>query len=132
MSDLLTDVATAKAWMPQPGDDVTGVMRHVAGRTTEYGTYPVVYLEPVDEEGNIGEMIAIHAFHTTLKDGLKELAPARGSTLRIIYHGTVESRKRKDSKGEAVSYHHYTVVDPSGELETSDDPFREGNESIGF
>jgi hypothetical protein len=125
-------VATAKAWMPKAGDEVTGTLVHVTGRTSEYGTYPVVYLEPVDKDGVIGEMIAIHAFHTTLNEGFKELAPARGSTVWVAYHGLKESRGRKDKDGKPVEYHHYTVLDPTAEVVSNDNPFVEGNEAIGF
>lgn len=115
MTVSLLDVALATAWRPQPGDTLTGALAHRELRTTEHGTYPVVYIADGDTE----TLTAVHAFHTTLKDGLKELAPQRGSFISITYAGTKESNKRKDAQGEPVEYHHYVVVDPDATVEES-------------
>jgi hypothetical protein len=116
MTVSMVDIALATAWRPKPGDKLTGAVAHRDTRTTEYGTYPVVYIAP---EGD-GPLYAVHAFHTTLKDGLKELAPQRGQFIEIHYLGEKDSGKRVDKEGEPVSYHHYVVVDPDASVDQSD------------
>lgn len=118
MTVSMIDVALAQAWRPVPGDELRGFLAHREMRTTEYGTYPVVYIAPegVDTE-KLGSLVAVHAFHQTLKDGLKALAPQRGSAISITYAGEKDSNSRKDKDGEAVSYHHYVVVDPDATVE---------------
>lgn len=112
----VVDVMMATAWRPNPGDTLTGAVVHRELRTTEHGTYPVVYFA-VD---GIDGLIAVHAFHTTLKDGFKELAPTRGEFVSITYAGMKESNKRTDSKGEPVEYHHYAVYRPDETIESGD------------
>lgn len=116
MTVSMIDVAMAQAWRPNPGNTLVGALAHREMRTTEYGTYPVVYIQKEET----GELFAIHAFHQTLKDGLKTLAPQRGSFVSITYAGLKESNTRKDSKGDVVSYHHYIVVDPDAALDDSE------------
>lgn len=113
MSVSTLDVALATAWRPNVGDELRGFLAHREMRTTEYGTYPVIYIAPEEGQG----LIAVHAFHQTLKDGFKTLKPTRGSLVSITYAGEKESNTRKDSKGQPVSYHHYVVVDPEAEVE---------------
>lgn len=118
MSVSMIDVALAGAWRPVPGDELVGAVVHRDIRTTEHGTYPVVYIAPVDSDPNkLGSLIAVHAFHTTLRDGLKELSPQRGQIISIVYAGTKESNSRTDAKGEKVEYHHYVVSDPDATLD---------------
>jgi hypothetical protein len=108
------DIALASAWRPQVGDTLTGAVAHMEKRTTEFGTYPVVYID-VD-----GTHTAVHAFPQTLRDGFKELAPYRGEFVSITYAGTKASNKRTDGKGEAVEYHHYVVLNPDSAVDGAD------------
>lgn len=110
MTVSVVDIATAPAWRPEVGGNLTGAVAHREIRTTEYGTYPIVY---IDAEGTL---TAVHAFHQTLRDGFKELAPNRGDFVSLTYVGVKES-KNKDAKGESRKYHHYVVVDPDSELD---------------
>jgi hypothetical protein len=114
----MADIMLAVAWRPNPGDTLTGALVHKQKRTGgEYGDYTICYFDL----NNGGPLLAVHAFHQTLKDGLKELAPARGDFVSITYAGTKESNKRVDSKGEPVAYHHYAVYDPESTIgETAD------------
>jgi hypothetical protein len=64
--------------------------------------------------------VAVHAFHQTLKDGFKALAPQRGQFVSITYAGLKESNKRTDKDGEKVEYHHYVVIDPDATVDTTD------------
>lgn len=114
MTVSILDIALASAWRPNVGDTLTGAVAHMERRTTEFGTYPVVF---IDHEGTL---TAVHAFHQTLRDGFKELAPNRGDFVSITYAGTKESNKRTDGKGDPVEYHHYVVVDPDSVVDGSD------------
>lgn len=109
----VVDVMMAQAWRPNPGDTLTGALVHRDLRTTEHGTYPVVYLAPEGWDG----LIAVHAFHTTLKDGFKTLAPTRGEFISITYAGMKASNSRKDKNGDPVEYHHYAVYRPGDTVE---------------
>lgn len=111
----VVDVMMAQAWRPNPGDTLTGAVVHMAKRTTEYGTYPVVYFAVDDVDG----LIAVHAFHTTLKDGFKTLSPSRGEFVSVTYAGMKESNKREDKNGDPVEYHHYAVYRPDETVEES-------------
>jgi hypothetical protein len=122
MSVSTLDIALATAWRPNVGDTLTGAVAHRETRTTEYGTYPVIYIAVDGGE----QLVAVHAFHQTLLEGFKALKPQRGQFVSITYAGEKDSNTRKDSKGEPVSYHHYVVVDPDATVEETemdwDDP----------
>ena len=113
----VVDVMLASAWRPEEGDTLTAAVVHREIRTGgEYGNYPIVYMDRND--GN--PLVAVHAFHQTLKDGLKELAPTRGQIISITYAGKKASNKRVDSKGEPVEYHHYAVYNPESNVDGGD------------
>lgn len=126
MSVSTLDIALANAWRPAVGDTLTGAVAHMEKRTTEFGTYPIVYID-VD-----GTLTAVHAFHQTLRDGFKELRPSRGDFVSITYAGTKASNKRTDSKGEAVEYHHYVVLDPDSSVDGSELTWDEDDMPPGF
>ena len=96
----------AVAWRPVAGDVLTGHMITVEGRTTEYGTYPALYMEMDD-----ATLVVVHAFHTVLKEELKRVKPTPGSYLEIAYLGQQDSAKRKDAGGKPVRTHLYSVSD---------------------
>jgi hypothetical protein len=120
MTVSMIDVALAQPWRPAPGDELRGFVAHREIRTTEFGTYPVIFISPEGVDDRPGSLVAVHAFHTTLRDGFKALAPQRGTLVSITYAGEKESNSRKDSKGEPVSYHHYVVVDPDADLDAGE------------
>jgi hypothetical protein len=100
-------IALAPAWRPNPGDTLVGAVAHRELRTTDYGTYPIVY---IDADGTL---TAVHAFHQTLLDGLKALKPGRGQFVSLTYVGKKESKDDKE-------YHHYVVVDPDASVDQTD------------
>jgi hypothetical protein len=112
-----TDILMATAWRPLPGDTLTGAFVHRdVRRGGEYGDYMICYFDKNDGS----PLVAVHAFHQTLKDGLKELAPDKGDIISITYAGQKVSNKRVDSKGRAVEYHHYGVYNPEAAVESAD------------
>lgn len=96
------DIALAEAWRPEPDEELRAFVVHREVRTTEYGTYPIVYMQRQNSPDS--KLVAVHAFHQTLKDGLVTLAPQRGELVSITYLGKKE--------GKDNTYHHYVVVNP--------------------
>lgn len=108
---LRVRIEAATAWCPAPGDVLEGVLVAVTRRSTEYGAYPCVIVDPAMGEGD-GALWAWHAFHTIAKEKLKELRPTPGERITIAYPGPTESRKRTDKDGNPVTYHPYIVYCP--------------------
>ena len=105
-------IKAAVAWRPTAGDLVAGHLVTVEGRTTEYGTYPMLVIEMEDDT-----LVAVHAFHTVLKEELKRVRPTPGSYLEIAYLGQQDSAKRKDAGGKPVRTHIYSVSDGTNNVE---------------
>lgn len=111
---------TAPAWMPVPGDRLTGTLESVRKQDgREYGPYPVfVFNTP-------NGFTAVHAFHQTLIDGLRDAKAKIGDTLTLAY---IDQRPTNASKGLAkddpkyISYHLYVVIqgDDSDTLATEE------------
>lgn len=87
-------IDTAPPWMPETGDILTGtVIGFRIGRDTGYGEYPIIVYKKDD-----GSYTAVHAFHTLLRDMLKELKPTPGVTQIITYLGVQEKRNATDDE----------------------------------
>jgi hypothetical protein len=84
----------AEAWRPKPGAKVIGEVIDVDTRTTEFGVYPMITIRT---DG--GDEIAVHGFHTVLRNELAKRPPRLGERLGIKYLG-------KHDKG----YENYRVV----------------------
>jgi hypothetical protein len=99
----------ALAWRPSPGDMLDGKVVKLLARESEFGVYPVVVMDTGD-----ATYVAVHAFHTILRDGLRELKAAPGDDLVIMYQGKLESKNSagKNAAGEEVkrAYHSYVVI----------------------
>jgi hypothetical protein len=110
----------AKGWKPEPGDTLTGVVVGITpSNPGEYGIYPIVTIRKDD-----GELVALHAFHATLKNRLIEKRPVAGEVIAVQFHGERESKK-EDSRGRKRTYNSYAVVvdRPDSEANTSWDSF---------
>ena len=79
------------AWRPRDTKEhpnpLIGRMVSAVMRESEYGLYPVLRIE--DESG---QLWSVHAFHTVLKNQLKETAPQVGEVVGVIYLGTQQAR----------------------------------------
>lgn len=96
---------SAEGWLPKDGDTLIGTIVGIKpSNGNQYGIYPIVTVATA--EGNV----ALHCFHQTLKDPLLELRPVVGEKLAVAYMGTKESKTRKDSNGNPVKYHNYSLV----------------------
>lgn len=97
----------APAWRPEPGNSVVGFVQEITLGTTDYGTYPIVTI--VSE---VGERVAIHAFHSVLKDGLLRARPSIGEEIAVRYNGKrlPKGVNPKDKGAKDKEYHDYRVI----------------------
>lgn len=80
-----------QGWKPDVGDKIVGTIVALDQRDSDYGgTYPIVVLRPEPDEGF---NVAVHAFHTVLKNELAKLQPLVGERIAIVYRGIPDGRK---------------------------------------
>ena len=95
--------STAVAWMPQPGDRISGVIVAIAQRQTDKmvaeGYDPV----PVYTVRSQGRKWDVWAHHSVLRGELEKQAAAVGSIVAIEYGGRAD-RGRQRGKGGYASY----------------------------
>lgn len=78
----------APAWRPEVGDVVEGEIVTLDNGYSNYGQYPIVTLRLAD-----GSEVAIHAFHSALRNRLMDVKPSIGNTLAVKYFGEVDNKK---------------------------------------
>lgn len=94
----------APPWMPAQGTVLLGTVIGLHMRESGFGLYPVIVYKT---DG--GQVFAVHAFHTVLRERLKELATDLGKRQFITYLG----KRRKNNateqeiKENKADYHHY-------------------------
>lgn len=93
------DGTFAAGWKPKAGDRVEGRITSLDIRHGEYEPYPIVTIT------NGEEAVAIHAFHTVLKNELSKRRPQIGDRLIVTYHGM-----RATNSGS--KYHAYALETP--------------------
>lgn len=71
----------AQGWRPEVGEKLVGIILEVSEGESEYGRYPLLIVD------STGDYIAVHAFHTVLKNELSRLRPQPGDTIGIKYLG---------------------------------------------
>ena len=103
---------TAPAWRPDPGTTMAATVEGFRiGRDTGYGEYPIVIYKLDD-----GQVVSVHAFHTLLRDQLKELNTKKG-TRQLLHYGGKHTKNKATDEERAQGrdqYHMYT----SGTLTT--------------
>jgi hypothetical protein len=78
-----------QGWRPQPGDSLVGTLIDVEERESDYGgVYPMLIIETDD-----GDEVAVHCFHTVLKNEVARQKPASGDRIGIRYKGRVGDAK---------------------------------------
>lgn len=93
----------APAWMPEEGDSILGVVASVSiGPDNGFGPYPIITILTGE-----GELVAVHAFHTVLKDRLVDIRPKVDEIIGIKYLGHV--LPEEGSKG-VNDYYAYKVL----------------------
>jgi hypothetical protein len=108
-ADLLSqlDEQGAKGWTPNPGDTMMGVITSIKASTpSDYGIYPIVTIKPDDGD----ELVALHCFHSLIRNKLLEARPAVGERIAVKYFGEVEGKNSKSRGGTRDPYHSYSLV----------------------
>lgn len=115
-------IRSAQGWRPEPGDLVTGtVVQRTLRRDQQYAgvrgdySYPVVTLERTD-----GTFVALHCFHTTLYNGMKDAKVQTGDLITVQYNGQADKPSKNNPSGSPA--HLYTVVQGDGSDAIQDDP----------
>jgi hypothetical protein len=120
-AEVIVRIRQARAWRPGPGQSLTGTIVLIQKRTGDYGTYPVVIMEP--EAGDLpadlpeGAYVAFHAFHELALDQLREIKAGKGLRVTIAYGGKLSTNKTAalaDSDPNKRRYHQYTIVPADG------------------
>lgn len=86
----------APGWRPEVGDEVIGTVVDVTTGENEYGKYPIITLKRDD-----GSLVAVHGFHTVLRNQFKRARPRVGEQVGVRY---IQS----DTDNEK-GYHNYSV-----------------------
>jgi hypothetical protein len=103
-------IRSAQAWRPSAGDMVDGTVVKLLARESDFGIYPIVIMDTGEPQ-----YIAIHAFHTILRDALRELKTKPSDELVVVYQGKTQSNKPYGEDAETKkklyrSYHNYLVI----------------------
>jgi hypothetical protein len=96
----------AKAWLPEEGETLVGIVTELQIGTSDYGQYPILVVQP-----EVGDRRSVHAFHTVLHDRLLELMPDVGEEIAFKYMGRVLPKNAK--AGATVKddgYESYRVI----------------------
>lgn len=89
----------AVGWRPEPGDKLIGTIISIdEGTSGEWGPYPLLEVEQGD-----GTCIALHAFHSVLRNAIASKRPQVGDTIGVKYIGKV------NPKGGGNAYENYRV-----------------------
>jgi hypothetical protein len=111
------NVRQAPAWMPEPGSTMKGEVIGLKMGTGDYGPYPIIVYRVIlstDADTKAGDVVSVHAFHTLLRESMKEKGTNLGSVQWITYDGkreTNDSKKARklDPTAELKEYHLYDV-----------------------
>lgn len=110
----------ANGWRPAPGDILEGTLVDITTGGTgvgSFGRYAILTVRKAD-----GREVAVHAFHHTLKERLREMRPKVGHELKISFLGTQE-QVDKDGKpklgddGSPKTLTLYSVESPDFEFD---------------
>lgn len=97
----------SKGWKPAPGETLSGTVVDLYDSSPgEYGEYPIMEVATND-----GEIIAVHAFHTTLKSALERRKPKVGDRIGLRYEGRTTSGGFGDKGYES---YRMIVLPPAG------------------
>ncbi|MGC4050640.1 MAG: hypothetical protein QM757_14790 [Paludibaculum sp.] len=104
LEDFL-DAPDAEGWRPEPGDKLVGTIADVSRRLSDYGQgeYPIVTIRTDD-----GRYVAIHGFHSMLRNELEAKHVVPGDRLGVKYQGKVEPNNG------GMAYEKYKVAHQAG------------------
>lgn len=100
---------TAPAWMPDANESLFGEVIDLRMGSGDHGPYPIIVIR-----ADYG-VRSVHAFHTLLRDGFKEIGVRKGMRVGITYKGLTLKNSAKDipeEKREKTDFYHmFFVVD---------------------
>ncbi len=103
------ELATAPAWRPEPGESLFGEIVGFRAGQGDHGDYPIVIVRT-----EFGPR-AIHAFHTLMRDGFREINAKKGMRIGVTYKGVVVKNDAADipeeKREKTDTYHMYFVMD---------------------
>lgn len=80
--DVLNELDRPKvAWQPEPGAKIAGKVTSITTATSEYGSYPLVTLDP----GPTEPLVDVHCFHSWLKGDIVRMEVRLGDVLGIKF-----------------------------------------------
>jgi hypothetical protein len=102
------ELNTAPAWRPSPGDTLIGEVTGLRmGNDNGYGTYPIVVVKRED-----GTVASMHAFHTLLREQLRDLGCNIGMRIAVTYDGERITNETADlPEKDQKTYHLYFAAD---------------------
>ena len=105
---------TAPAWRPDQGDDdlLVGTVVDIDRGTSDYEPYPLLTIIKED-----GTEVAVHAFHTVLKNELIRQQPQLGERIGIKYLG--EQQTKPGSRFKSFIGYRVKVDRAAGEFDWS-------------
>lgn len=69
------------AWQPQPGAKVAGKVFAITTATSEYGSYPMVTIDPGPDE----PLVDVHCFHSWLKSDIVRMGVRQDDLIGIKF-----------------------------------------------
>ena len=69
------------AWQPSPGDKIAGKVASITTATSEYGSYPLVTVDPGPNE----PLVDVHCFHSWLKGDIVRMEVRQGDLIGIKF-----------------------------------------------
>lgn len=103
------ELLTAPAWRPEVDESIFGEVVGLRMGDGDYGPYPIIVVR-----ADYGTR-SIHAFHTLLRDGFKEIGVKKGMRVAITYKGVVTKNSAADKDVKDIektdTYHMFFVAD---------------------
>ncbi len=85
LEDRLND-EPAPGWRPEKGEQIIGTIVEIGEAKGDYAAYPLITIETATGD------IAVHAFHTVLRQELESKQPAEGDRIGIRYLGVPDDK----------------------------------------
>lgn len=108
----MREMATAPAWRPEPDTTIAAEVVGLRMGESGYGPYPIVIYR-LDS----GEIVSVHAFHTLLRERLRELGTTIGKRQFISYMGKREkSNATPEEKEKGLDQYHMYFVQNADDI----------------
>lgn len=78
-----------EGWRPEVGDTIIGTIEDIGSRISDFNGEPYPILTIAQEDGSV---VAVHAFHSVLKNEIDALNPSIGDEIGVRYDGPKEPK----------------------------------------